>query len=193
MVFPDLGDQPQARPAWTSDWANVLYTKDIGTAFREARSAAGDKHVLVHGASTAQRAIAAGILDEMEIRLIPVLLGGGRRLFDHLDPEQRELERIRVLGGEAELISGTGSGTDRVLARPPPPPPPPPGADGGRQVCRALSTMRWPSEKSEQRPSSIVSASHSGESDSTRTTPKISVPPQPLPPPLPRIIPPSLP
>ena len=87
-------------PAWTSDWANVHYTNDVGTAFGEARSAAGDRHVLVHGASTAQRAIAAGILDEMEIHLIPVLLAGGRRLFDHLDPEQRELERMRVLVGE---------------------------------------------------------------------------------------------
>ena len=66
----------------------------------EAKRAAGDKNVLVHGAATAQLALAAGILDELEIHLIPVLLGQGRRLFDHLGPEHIELERTRVLEGE---------------------------------------------------------------------------------------------
>jgi dihydrofolate reductase len=41
----------------------------------EAKRAAGDKNVLVHGAGTAQLALAAGVLDELEIHLIPVLLG----------------------------------------------------------------------------------------------------------------------
>ena len=39
-------------------------------------------------------------LDEMEIHLVPVLFGGGRRLFEHLGVGQRELERVRVLAGE---------------------------------------------------------------------------------------------
>jgi dihydrofolate reductase len=56
--------------------------------------------VLVHGAGTAQLALAAGVLDEIEIHLVPVLLGQGRRLFDNLDPEQIELERTRVLEGD---------------------------------------------------------------------------------------------
>ena len=48
----------------------------------------------------AQLALAAGVLDEIEIHLVPVLLGQGRRLFDHLAPEHIELERTRVLEGE---------------------------------------------------------------------------------------------
>jgi dihydrofolate reductase len=87
-------------PEWTRAMAAVHYTDDVELAFREARSAAGGKDVLVHGASTAQRAIAAGVLDEMEIHLIPVLLGEGRRLFENLGAEQRQLERLRVLPGE---------------------------------------------------------------------------------------------
>ena len=67
----------------------------------QAQRAAGDKNVLVHGAATAQLALAAGLLDELEIHLIPVLLGQGRRLFDHLDPEHIELQRTRILEGEA--------------------------------------------------------------------------------------------
>ena len=69
-----------------------------------ARAAAGDKNVLVHGAGIAQRAIAAGLLDEIEIHLVPVLFGEGRRLFEHLGAEQREIERIRVLEGEGGVI-----------------------------------------------------------------------------------------
>ena len=55
--------------------------------------------MLVHGAATAQFALAAGLLDELEIHLIPVLLGQGCSLFDHL-PEHIELQRTRILEGE---------------------------------------------------------------------------------------------
>ena len=87
-------------PEWTRQWPAVHYTNDVEAAFRDARSAAEGKDVLVHGASTAARAIEAGVLDEMEIHLIPVLLAGGRRLFEHLGSGQRQLERVRVLAGE---------------------------------------------------------------------------------------------
>src|SRR5215208_2158851 len=62
-------------------WPLVTYLSDVATAMTEAKQAAGDKNVLVHGAATAQLALAAGVLDEIEIHLIPVLLGHGRRLF----------------------------------------------------------------------------------------------------------------
>ena len=62
-----------------------------------AKQAAGDKDVLVHGARTAQLALAAGVLDELQIHVVPVLLGQGRRLFDHLDAEHIELELTRTI------------------------------------------------------------------------------------------------
>ena len=64
---------------------NGTVVDDVMTAMSEAKRAAGDKNVLVHGAGTAQLALAAGVLDELEIHLIPVLLGHGRRLFENLD------------------------------------------------------------------------------------------------------------
>ena len=82
-------------------WPLVTYVNDVTTAMSEAKRAAGDKNVLVHGAGTAQLALAAGVLDELEIHLVPLLFGRGRRLFENLDPEQIELERTRVLEGEA--------------------------------------------------------------------------------------------
>jgi dihydrofolate reductase len=84
----------------TGQWPLVTYVSDVRTAMTEARQAAGDKNVLVHGAATAQLTLAAGILDELELHLIPVLLGQGRRLFDHLGSEHIELEPTRVLEGE---------------------------------------------------------------------------------------------
>jgi dihydrofolate reductase len=82
-------------------WPLVSYVDDVGTAMSRAKQAAGDRDVLVHGAGTAQLALAADVLDELEIHLVPVLLGQGRRLFEGLSPEHVELERTRVLEGEA--------------------------------------------------------------------------------------------
>jgi dihydrofolate reductase len=87
-------------PAWAAEWPAVHYVSDLEVAVREAKQAAGDKNVLVHGASITQRALAAGLLDELEIHLVPVLMGDGRRLFEHLGIEPRELERVSVLEGE---------------------------------------------------------------------------------------------
>jgi dihydrofolate reductase len=83
-----------------SQWPLVTYVNDVTTAMTRAKQAAGDKNVLVHGAGIAQLALAAGVLDELELHFIPVLFGQGRRLFEGLAPEQTELERTRILQGE---------------------------------------------------------------------------------------------
>jgi dihydrofolate reductase len=75
----------------------VTYVTDgIASAMAQAKAAAGDRNVLVHGAYTAQTAIEAGVLDELQIHQIPVLFGAGRRLFDAL-PERVELEIVRII------------------------------------------------------------------------------------------------
>jgi dihydrofolate reductase len=104
------GDHHDGVPIWVfsrrepgidvSQWPLVTYVNDVRTAMAEAKRGAGDKNVLVHGAATAQLALAAGVLDELEIHLIPVLFGQGRRLFEGLAAEQIELERTRILEGE---------------------------------------------------------------------------------------------
>ena len=81
----------------TAKYPLVTYVTDgIESAMAQAKAAAGDRHVLVHGAYTAQTALAAGVLDELQIHLIPVLFGGGKRQFDLL-PERVELEAVRVI------------------------------------------------------------------------------------------------
>jgi dihydrofolate reductase len=83
-----------------SQWPLVTYVNDVRTAMTHAKEAAGDMNVLVHGAGTAQLALTAGVLDELELHVVPVLFGQGRRLFEGLAPEQIELERTRILVGE---------------------------------------------------------------------------------------------
>jgi dihydrofolate reductase len=80
-------------------WPLVTYVAEVETAMARAKEAAGEKDVLVHGAGVAQLALAAGVLDEIQIHLIPILLGQGRRLFEHLGAERIELEPVRVLEG----------------------------------------------------------------------------------------------
>ena len=75
----------------------VTYVTDgIVSAMAQAKAAAGDRDVYVIGAYLAQRALEADVLDEMQIHQIPVLFGGGRRLFDVL-PSRIELEIVRVI------------------------------------------------------------------------------------------------
>jgi dihydrofolate reductase len=83
-----------------SEWPLVTYVDSVESAMSQAKEAAGKKNVMVHGAAVAQLALAAGVLDELELHVVPVLFGQGRRLFEDLAPEQIELERTRVLGGE---------------------------------------------------------------------------------------------
>src|SRR5918995_250726 len=81
-------------------WPLVIYVNDVTSAMTQAKEAAGEKNVLVHGAGTARLALAAGVLDELELHVIPVLFGQGRRLFEGLAAEQIELQRTRILEGE---------------------------------------------------------------------------------------------
>jgi dihydrofolate reductase len=75
----------------------VTYVADgIASAMTQAKAAAGERDVLVHGAYTAQSALEAGVLDELQIHLVPVLFGRGRRLFDVLSTRV-ELQIIRVV------------------------------------------------------------------------------------------------
>jgi dihydrofolate reductase len=79
------------------DYPRVTYVLDgIASAMTKAKAAAGSRNVMVHGAYTAQRALEAGVLDELQIHQIPVLLARGRRLFDVL-PSRIELDVVRVI------------------------------------------------------------------------------------------------
>ncbi len=84
-------------PPSVANYPSVTYVTDgIVGAMAQAKAVAGDRNVMVHGAYTAQRALEADVLDELQIHQIPVLLGQGLRMFDVL-PSPVELEIIQVI------------------------------------------------------------------------------------------------
>jgi len=76
----------------------TFVTNGMHAALEQARHAAGGKDVaLAGGAHTAQQYLAAGLVDEMEISLVPVLLGSGERLFDHVGDDLHGLRLVRTV------------------------------------------------------------------------------------------------
>ena len=76
----------------------TFVTGGIEAALEQARRAAGGKDVaLAGGASAAQQYLAAGRVDEMEINLVPTLLGSGERLFEGLGDDLHGLELVRTV------------------------------------------------------------------------------------------------
>ena len=167
------GDHHDGVPIWVlsrrepgidvSEWPLVTYVDDVDDRDVRGQAAAGDKNVLVHGAATAQLALAAGILDELEIHLIPVLLGQGRRLFDNLAPSTsswsaRGSSRARTASPTCTTASGAereGSAQSGPGIRTP--------IHGSRGRClairRARKACRQDSEKAQAEDSSAAVAS----------------------------------
>jgi dihydrofolate reductase len=92
-IFVPTHQQPDHNP-----YERVHYVTDgIAACVPQAKAAAGNRDVMLHGAYTAQQARKRGVLDAIEIQPRPVLLGQGRRLFDGLPPEHIELDLVRTL------------------------------------------------------------------------------------------------
>lgn len=76
---------------------SAQFVTDVEACAEQARAAVGDGSVMVHGAGAAQALLNAGQLDELEIHVIPVLLGEGRPLFANLGSRRTELSLTRTL------------------------------------------------------------------------------------------------
>lgn len=84
---------------WPRDDAPFTFvTEGVESAIEQAKKVAGEKRVVVAGANVAQQALKAGLVDEIELDLVPVLLGRGIRFFEYLGVEPIKLEHtIAVL------------------------------------------------------------------------------------------------
>jgi dihydrofolate reductase len=83
---------------WVYEGSPFTFVTDgVESAVEQAKAVAGDKDVAVGAASIAQQCIRAGLLDEVHVDLVPVLLGGGVRLFEHPGTTPTELESTRVI------------------------------------------------------------------------------------------------
>jgi dihydrofolate reductase len=94
-VFVVSHDRPEKVP---DGGAVFTFASDIRSALQQAQEAAADKPVYVMGgADVAQQYLAAGLVDEVQIHLAPVLLGRGVRLFEHPGLDQVRMESTRVI------------------------------------------------------------------------------------------------
>lgn len=75
----------------------------VESAVAQAKAVAGEKNVGVGAASIVQQCLKAGLLNEIQIELVPVLLGAGVRMFDNLGSEPIELERTMVIEGSGVM------------------------------------------------------------------------------------------
>lgn len=96
-----LGDVPcfvvtHHEPTETYPAVFTFVTDGVRSAIEQAKTAAGDKVVGLHGATVMQQAVPLGLVDEIHVHVVPVLLGGGTPLFGALD-SAISLERTNVL------------------------------------------------------------------------------------------------
>jgi len=83
---------------WAKEGSPFTFVTDgVESAVEQAKRAAGDKNVAVGSSKTIQQCLRAGLLDEIQIDLVPILLGAGIRLFEHLGPEPIDLESIGAI------------------------------------------------------------------------------------------------
>ena len=96
-IFVLTRTAPQKLPKQNEELTFTFVTDGIQSAIAQAKAAAGDKDVTVFGgARTVQECLKAGVVDEVHLDMMPVLLGGGLRLFEGLDMKPVELERMEV-------------------------------------------------------------------------------------------------
>ena len=94
-VFVVTHSVPDDAPA---DGVYVFVTDGIESALEQARAAAGDKDVTVMGgAQTGQQFIAADLVDELSLHVVPVLFGAGTRMFDNLGDAHITLEPLATI------------------------------------------------------------------------------------------------
>src|SRR6185503_13871232 len=87
----------EREPLTLSDTTFTFVTDGIESALEQARDAAGDKDVFIGGgADVINQYLAAGLVDELELHVAPILLGGGARLFDNVGPSLK-LELLRTI------------------------------------------------------------------------------------------------
>ncbi len=116
-VFVLTHDVPDDPPP-----GSVRYVTDVRECASQARAVAGDGDVMVHGAGAAQALLQAGQLDELELHVVPVLLGQGRRLFDNLPAEHVELSLVRQLATPEDVAPAQQVMHLRYRVRRPSPP-----------------------------------------------------------------------
>jgi dihydrofolate reductase len=96
-IFVITHDAPSAPPKQNDRLTFTFVTDGLRSGVEQAKLAAGDRQVtVIGGAAIAQQLLAGGLLDEIQVGIMPALLGGGLRLFDHFGDQTIRLEKVRT-------------------------------------------------------------------------------------------------
>lgn len=96
-IFVLTHTPPKKYPKGNDRLSFTFVTDGIESAIAQAKKAAGDRDVqIIGGAQTIQECLNAAACDELQIDIMPILLGKGLRLFENIDTEKIKLERIKV-------------------------------------------------------------------------------------------------
>jgi dihydrofolate reductase len=98
-IFVLTHDAPQMTAKGENERLTITFVSDgIESAIQKAQAAAGNKNIqVIGGADTAQQCLKAGLVDELVIGIMPILLGEGLRFFEHINADEIQLIKIRVL------------------------------------------------------------------------------------------------
>lgn len=96
-IFVLTHTPPAKYPKGNGRLGFTFVTDGIESAVSQAKQAAGDKDVqIIGGANTIQQCLNEGLCDELQIDIMPILLGKGLRLFENIDTDKMKLERIKT-------------------------------------------------------------------------------------------------
>jgi len=95
-IFVLTHTPPEKFPPGNGKLSFTFVTEGIEHAIAEAKKAAGDKDVQVIGANTIQQCLNSGLCDELQIDVLPVLIGSGLKLLENIDANKIQLERTKV-------------------------------------------------------------------------------------------------
>jgi dihydrofolate reductase len=96
-IFVLTHNPPEKYPKGNDKLSLTFVTDGIESAISKAKKAAGDKDVqIIGGADTIQQYLNSGLCDELLIDIMPVMLGGGIKLFENIDTNKIKLERIKI-------------------------------------------------------------------------------------------------
>jgi dihydrofolate reductase len=108
-----LTHHPPAKHPKEDDRLTFTFVDDLASAVRQAQAAAGDKDVtVIGGASVIRQLLNARLVDELRVDIMPVVLGGGLRFLEGVDPARVSLEKVG-----AEQIGARTSLAYRVNGR----------------------------------------------------------------------------
>lgn len=95
-IFVLTHTPPDKYPKGNGKLSFTFVTDGIESAVAKAKKAAGKKDIQVIGANTIQQCLNARLCDELQIDIMPVLIGKGRKLFENIDTDKIKLERIKT-------------------------------------------------------------------------------------------------